>query len=295
MSIHHSFDIDLAAHLKSVDLAILVHHFQHWIKVNIKLKRNYIDGRTWTYQTREEIAAHFPYWSTHQVRRLTDKLVKLKILRKGNFNKKSVDKTIWYCFEDSNYVYDWQNCQSSGKSANGAGEIAKPIPHSKPHSLPTYVKDLGLATEASYKSEVKNLDVSKRWKLTDYQMEAFEWLKEKGIDAEDPKLAYWAKTYPLQRLIDVFNEATHNGARSLRKYMGKLLDEEKIVHNSRIQANAEFAKDFAAINNWTELKIFKRYIKFPLGSSSVDLSLDMDSNTFIFTLMNKFDSIQRQP
>lgn len=99
-SSHHSFDIALAAELGSIELAILIHHFQYWINHNQKLDRNFKDGRTWMYQTREEIAAHFPYFSDDMVRRYTDKLVCLGILRKGNFNKHKMDKTIWYAFEN---------------------------------------------------------------------------------------------------------------------------------------------------------------------------------------------------
>lgn len=96
----HSFDIELAVKLGDPNLAILVNHFQYWINLNKRLKRNFIDGRTWMYQTRNEIAAHFPYWSPDQIRRMTDKLVDLGILIKGNYNKHGFDKTIWYAFKN---------------------------------------------------------------------------------------------------------------------------------------------------------------------------------------------------
>lgn len=100
MSINHSFDISLAAEYDSIQIAILIHHFQHWIMKNKRLKRNFIENRTWTYQTQEEISAHFTYWSVKQVERLLQKMIDLKILRKGNFNKTSFDRTKWYCFEN---------------------------------------------------------------------------------------------------------------------------------------------------------------------------------------------------
>src|ERR1044071_9442815 len=99
-SIHHSFDIDLAA-IYGVHEAILIHHFQHWISINIRRKQNFKDGRTWTYQTIEQIADYFPYWTLEQVREAVERLCtgqnrKSKkaekefnpVLVKGNFNKK---------------------------------------------------------------------------------------------------------------------------------------------------------------------------------------------------------------
>jgi len=130
-SFNHSFDVRLATELESIELAILVHHFQYWINKNQNLQRNFIDGCTWTYQTREEIASHFPYLSKDQVRRLTDKLVELKILKKGNYNKKGMDKTIWYAFVDEEKFTIGKSANSIGKSANVCGKFAKAIPHTK--------------------------------------------------------------------------------------------------------------------------------------------------------------------
>lgn len=97
---HHSFDVDLATELKSVDLAILVHHFQYWIRHNAAMGINSHDGRTWTYQTLKHIASHFDYWNVKQVEKLMVKLVDMKILIKGNYNKTPYERTIWYAFND---------------------------------------------------------------------------------------------------------------------------------------------------------------------------------------------------
>lgn len=127
-SLHHSFDIDLAEKY-GIPEAILIHHFQHWITINKRLKRNFHEGRTWTYQTLEEIAAHFPYFSTSQVNRLLRKLTKLKVLKKGNFNKRKFDRTVWYAFFVEENFVDRQ--MHLAKSPNGDGEIATPIPDTK--------------------------------------------------------------------------------------------------------------------------------------------------------------------
>lgn len=116
----HSFSVKLAEKY-GVEAALLINHFSHWISHNQRMKRNFHEGRTWTYQTREDIAAYFPYLDANRVRRLCEELVKKKVIVKGNFNKTHFDRTIWYAFTDefieemgggnSNNSYERQNCQ----------------------------------------------------------------------------------------------------------------------------------------------------------------------------------------
>jgi hypothetical protein len=95
--------------------------------VNQTLKRNFIEGRTWTYQTLAEISAHFAYYTEKQVRTIIDNLVKKKVLKKGNFNKTKMDKTCWYSFVDedlySKNVYESPNGQID--CPNGQMEMPK--------------------------------------------------------------------------------------------------------------------------------------------------------------------------
>lgn len=149
-SLHHSFDINLAIKLGSVDLAILVHHFQHWIAFNKRMGKNFKDGHTWTYQSRKEICARFPYWNYDHVKYLCEKLVKMDVLKTSNYNKSKIDKTLWYAFSNecdyiqepksSNNVYEGQKCPSMGKSALREGKSAQPIPDTKPDTKPEEYK-----------------------------------------------------------------------------------------------------------------------------------------------------------
>ena len=96
---NHSFHPQIAADY-DVPIALLVHHLHFWIDRNAKRGTNCYDGRTWMYDTIEEMAKHFPYWSLKQVERLLDKAVKKGVLRKGNHNKNKYDRTCWYAFEN---------------------------------------------------------------------------------------------------------------------------------------------------------------------------------------------------
>lgn len=137
-SSHHSFDVNLAAKL-SIEEAIMIHHFQHWITINKRLNRNFHEERTWTYQTQDEITAHFPYWDRYQVIKIINKLVEKKILTKGNFNKVKFDRTVWYAFVEEPHFISAQSIvlnstMESAKEPNGVCQIAPPIPDSIPDS-----------------------------------------------------------------------------------------------------------------------------------------------------------------
>lgn len=123
----HAFNVDLAIKY-GVEEAILITHFQFWIRLNKRLGRNFIEERTWTYQTRDEIAAHFPYFTYKQVRRITDRLVKLGVLMKGNFNKAAMDKTIWYAFVNEEMFTIAQMGNSTAQMGNPLDQMGRAIP-----------------------------------------------------------------------------------------------------------------------------------------------------------------------
>lgn len=141
---HHSFDITFAEKYGLVE-AILIHHFQHWISYNKKLNRNFKEGKTWTYQTFDEICAHYPYLGREEIRYALDRLCNGKsrksekivdfepILLRKNFNKTGFDRTYWYAFSNNSYEegishFDKSNCP------NGSVEMPTPIPHTIPHT-----------------------------------------------------------------------------------------------------------------------------------------------------------------
>lgn len=144
---HHSFDIHIAAEY-GLEEAIIIHHFQHWIEVNKRLNRNLKDGKTWTYQTYKEIAAHFPYWTEDQVRDIIESLCTGKnrkskkeghfepVLIKGNYNKHKMDKTNWYAFKNEEKFTKGEIPSREGKCPNAKREIPKAIPDTKTNTKP---------------------------------------------------------------------------------------------------------------------------------------------------------------
>lgn len=120
-SLHHSFDINIAEKY-GIEEAILIHHFQHWISINRRLKRNFHEGTYWMYQSLDEIAANFPYMTKDRIFNIIERLCTGKsrfskkdgidfepILKKGNFNKSRYDRTVWYAFCDITIWLSYHN------------------------------------------------------------------------------------------------------------------------------------------------------------------------------------------
>ena len=96
----HYFDVEIAKEL-GVDCAIMLNHLIYWIATNSTKTRNYIDKRTWTYCSITEFKKYFSYWSTSQIRRIINTLIKKEILLVDNFNKHKYDRTNWYSLNDN--------------------------------------------------------------------------------------------------------------------------------------------------------------------------------------------------
>lgn len=197
---HHSFDIALASQYE-IEAAILIHHFQHWIRINKMRGINFKDGRTWTYQTRKEIESHFPYFNFQVIRYWCDKLIEMGVLVTANYNKSPIDKTLWYAFVDEkafgvddesvNKFYNSKNVYESGKPQSSA-ENRTPIPD-------TISSDSLKKRERKEKKEQKKKEAAPPSADAESCVEFFlESLKERGI-TKIPNKEKWA--VELDRLI----------------------------------------------------------------------------------------------
>lgn len=86
----------LSANVLGLNEAIVVQQIHYWLNINEKAKINIHDGHVWTYNTYDVWQKeNFTFWSVKTVQRVFDKLVKLGIIVKGNYNKKKYDRTLW--------------------------------------------------------------------------------------------------------------------------------------------------------------------------------------------------------
>jgi hypothetical protein len=152
----HAFSVQLAE-LYGVECAIMIHHLQSWIQYNMDEDKNFHDGRTWTYQTHNKIANHFPYWSEDAVRRIMNKLEEFGVIIKGNYNKTSYDRTIWYSFENEKMFTIRRNRgMENAKSPNPKCETASPIPNNKTNTKEKQQQD-GVGSSSIHIEKMRSL------------------------------------------------------------------------------------------------------------------------------------------
>ena len=104
--------------------AVVLYNVRYWLDYHQQEGIHEYDGRTWCFVTAEKLAATLGFLSKDQVRRALDKLAKGGALDKGNHNKSSYDRTLWYTLGKAADPI-WQNCQmDDAEKANGRGKGA---------------------------------------------------------------------------------------------------------------------------------------------------------------------------
>ena len=84
-----------------LDEAILIHHFAYWVKKNTIDGRNIHAGRAWTYNSQSTLSEWFGWWSRRQIQRILRSLEDKGVIIKGNYNRKPMDRTLWYTVSDA--------------------------------------------------------------------------------------------------------------------------------------------------------------------------------------------------
>ena len=86
----------LAAKVLGLNEAIVVQQIHYWLNINEKAKKNFINGKYWTFNTYEKWQnENFDFWSISTIKRIFKNLFDKGILFKGKFNKKKYDQTLW--------------------------------------------------------------------------------------------------------------------------------------------------------------------------------------------------------
>jgi len=242
MSVHHSFDVDIAAEYGIYE-AVMIHHFQHWIRHNKALGQNFIDGRTWTYQTRKEIAAHYPYMSEPQVKRLLLKLVKKEVLMTANYNSTRFDRTKWFAFKDEEKFRINESSTPCTNSDNGSGEIGQPIPHTKTNTK---------------KKIPKGISQKRASKISD---QAVEWATRfhKSILSWKPGLTSKAKTWhkDFQKLINA--KVTEKRFTAVINWLALGKDDNALWWRPKVLSGAKLLKQFDTLEGLMLSKPVDKY------------------------------------
>jgi hypothetical protein len=120
-----------AAEIVGIPAAIIFENIAFWIEQNERKKRNFNDGKTWTFSSVRAFAELFPYLSEKQVRNALNKLTAAELIAAGNYNKLKYDKTKWYCLtEKGKRIYNSGRNETPEKSSGNA-QAGRPIPNTK--------------------------------------------------------------------------------------------------------------------------------------------------------------------
>lgn len=92
-------DVNLAC-LVGLDEAILLRNIAYWCFKNKANRRNFKNGRYWTYNTLKAYAEEFPFWTVRHIRTTLDSLVANGWIMKDSFNTDNLNRTCWYALTD---------------------------------------------------------------------------------------------------------------------------------------------------------------------------------------------------
>jgi hypothetical protein len=119
------------------------------------------------------------------------------------------------------------------------------------------------------------------YKLTEEQTKIYNWLKNQGLNVDDDTLNYWTRKYPTQRLVDVIRFAHLRRAegqqiRNMGGWIHKLLKDGVTVVTDDCLNNRRFAQQYSAMNEWTTLRIYEKYVKDETTGDDLPLTLRQD-------------------
>lgn len=129
--------------------------------------------------------------------------------------------------------------------------------------------------------------VSSKYKLSTEQSDTLHWLSSLQIDTTTETLAWWAKTYPMSRLEEVYKTACSKKVKSKGAYMQKLLKTNANVPTENSQANKAFAEEFKKLNSWHALEIKEKYAILHNGRADIEINFNMDQTEFVSYLIDK--------
>lgn len=135
----HSFNIELAKEYGILE-AILLKNIWFWIEKNRANEKNFYDGTYWTYNSTRAFNELFPYASESSIKRALKGLQEKGIIKTGNYNKSSYDRTLWYAFTDLGESIVSNRQMEMNKSSNGSEQNGLTIPDINTDNKTTNIK-----------------------------------------------------------------------------------------------------------------------------------------------------------
>ena len=218
----HSFNIELAKEYGILE-AILLKNIWFWIEKNRANEKNFYDGTYWTYNSTRAFNELFPYASESSIKRALKSLQEKGIIKTGNYNKSSYDRTLWYAFTDLGESIMSNRQMETNKSSNGNKQNGLTIP-----DINTYINTDNIldSKESNCQTEVRRC------------LDAWNELEEYGIKAVS-KVSNTSQRY--QRLVARIKEY---GIEDVLKAI------EKIKGSSFLQGKSNSRRAWVVTFDW---------------------------------------------
>lgn len=165
---NHIFNIEIAKIL-GLESAIILQNIQYWLSKNKANKKNFHEGKYWTYNSINAFSELFPYMTKYKISKTLNDLEDAGVLISGVFNKSAYDRTKWYTLNENNDIIRlYFASKASGskiselqgnnevKKKNGSSRTDQPIP-----DVNTYINTDEAITLEDLKDNAKSVLESK--------------------------------------------------------------------------------------------------------------------------------------
>lgn len=165
------FDTEIATKV-GMNAAVIYENLVYWVKKNEANEKHFHDGYYWTYSSIKGFITLFPFLTEKQIRTAIDKLEESGLIKSGNYNETTYDRTKWYALLPLNNHSphrangdDQKGQKHSPHRANGFAPQGKPIPYSKEDSKPIE-KESGESSPATLFPEIEVIEKADKTKKT---------------------------------------------------------------------------------------------------------------------------------
>lgn len=100
----HALNVNVAKQY-DIDTALFLQNLKHWTLKNLANKHNIRDGLCWSYDSLDALCDIFPYWTRRQIERIIRNCLEFGLIKKGNYNITSYDRTCWYALTEKSYWF----------------------------------------------------------------------------------------------------------------------------------------------------------------------------------------------
>lgn len=179
----------LAEALGSVDEAIILQQLNYWLQKSTKVH----DGKRWVYNTLDAWMTQFPWIkSKTTLKKHLNRLAKLGLVLKGNYNKAGFDRTAWYSID-----YQQLELFTAEFEAKKAGDAGSSMGQKMAHAEPENDSCKG---QKMAHAEARNCPTN----TIDYTETTPETTTENNMSAKSDE------SIPFKEIIEYLNQKTDN-------------------------------------------------------------------------------------